>query len=142
MVARRLFAALVVVAGFALTGCAGLLDPPVPLPTGSPTPTPTVTPTVTPTPTPTVTPSPPAGATVAVRDNVFEPGVAEITAGQTVTWVWEGNASHDVDGDGFDSGVLSKGATFSKQFTTAGTYAYVCNIHGGMNGTVEVKPAA
>jgi plastocyanin len=142
---RLVIAATMLVAGLVLAGCTGDLDPPVPLPTPTVTATPTVTPTVPPTatPSPTVTPSPstPAAAKVSVVDNTFNPEVTEITAGQTVTWAWEGDAKHDVVGDGFDSGQLEKGATFSHQFTTAGTYAYVCTLHGGMTGRIDVKAA-
>jgi plastocyanin len=46
-----------------------------------------------------------------------------------------------VVGDGIDSGDLTKGASFSHTFTTAGTYAYVCTIHSGMDGRIDVKAA-
>jgi plastocyanin len=74
---------------------------------------------------------------VSVLDNDFEPGVIEVSPGDTVTWTWSGSASHDVDGDGFQSEVQSTG-TFQHTFDTAGEYQYVCNIHSGMTGLVVV----
>jgi plastocyanin len=29
--------------------------------------------------------------------------------------------------------------TFSKQFTAAGSFAYHCTLHGGMDGTITVQ---
>jgi plastocyanin len=43
-------------------------------------------------------------------------------------------------GDGsFDSGVLSPGATFTRTFDEAGTFAYGCVIHPTMTGTIVVR---
>jgi plastocyanin len=39
--------------------------------------------------------------TIAVRDDEFAPAAIEVPAGTTVTWRWEGNAEHNVVGDGF-----------------------------------------
>jgi plastocyanin len=78
-----------------------------------------------------------ASTDVSVVDNRFEPAVIEVGVGETVTWTWDGNAPHDVDGEGFASEVQDSG-TFEHTFDTAGEYEYVCNIHGGMNGLVVV----
>jgi putative oxidoreductase len=42
-------------------------------------------------------------STIAVRDYEFEPGTVSVGVGDTVTWVWEGDAQHNVVGDGFES---------------------------------------
>jgi plastocyanin len=39
------------------------------------------------------------------------------------------------------SGLLNKGQTWSLTFTKAGTYQYLCNIHPGMGGVVNVVAA-
>ncbi|MCW3127521.1 MAG: Copper binding protein plastocyanin/azurin family, partial [Bacteroidetes bacterium] len=39
----------------------------------------------------------------------------------------------------FASPTMGGGATYSHQFTTAGTYTYSCTFHPGMNGTVIVQ---
>jgi plastocyanin len=77
-----------------------------------------------------------------------------ISAGDTVVWTNTGNAPHTVTecGDaftpcpqpgGFDSGNLNNGQTFSRTFTTAGTYEYFCAIHlqAAMRGRVIVAAA-
>lgn len=79
-------------------------------------------------------------ATVTVVDNDFEPPDAELTAGDTMTWRWQGSSDHNVVGDGFESPVQRDG-TFEHRFTEPGTYQYQCTLHGGMSGTVTVVAA-
>jgi plastocyanin len=101
---------------------------------GSATPAPTAAPTTP----PAVPPS--TGATVSISDNFFTPSSLTVAAGTTVVWTNRGSAKHTATAAGvFDSGVLSPGATFSFTFATPGTYRYVCEIHGGMTGTVVVS---
>jgi plastocyanin len=88
-----------------------------------------------------------------------------VTAGDTVTWVWEGPMQHSVtsgtcdhgggggyygDGGGGCSdagrwpstGFHGAGFTFSQTFLTAGTFGYYCAMHlGAMTGTIVVQPA-
>jgi len=78
-----------------------------------------------------------ATSTVQVVDNDFDPPDAELVAGDTMTWRWEGDSDHNVVGDGFESPVQRSG-TFEHRFTEPGTYAYRCTLHGGMQGTVTV----
>lgn len=78
------------------------------------------------------------GPAVAVRDYEFEPASLTVEAGATVTWVWEGRASHDVVGQGFESNDQSSG-TFRHTFDEPGTYPYECTIHPGMEGSIVVK---
>ncbi|MDH3197549.1 MAG: plastocyanin/azurin family copper-binding protein [Candidatus Krumholzibacteria bacterium] len=84
---------------------------------------------------------------VRVVDNQFIPASAAIAAGDSVTWRFEGSASHTVtEGTGptdpgplFDSGLRNSG-TFGYRFTSAGTFQYYCNPHfaQGMRGTITV----
>ena len=57
-----------------------------------------------------------------------------------MTWVNDDGSKHTVTADNasFDSGTLNAGATFVHTFTAAGTYAYGCDFHGNMRGTVIV----
>lgn len=80
----------------------------------------------------------------------FTPQDVTIQVGDTVQWVWAEDFHSATSGtpgnpDGlFDSGILSKGATFSFTFTTPGTVAYYCLPHGaccGMVGSVTVNAA-
>ncbi len=77
------------------------------------------------------------GPHVLVEDNRFEPDDLEVATGETVTWIWDGRAPHDVVGDGFDSGVQSDGS-FEHRFDDVGTYAYECTLHPGMTGVITV----
>lgn len=93
---------------------------------------------------PGTTGAPPSPNTVAVRDNVFSPGVMTVPAGSTVTWTWSANNTHDVTfDDGVTSGLLTN-ASFQRTFKTPGSYTYHCTLHGalhggGMSGTVVVQ---
>lgn len=76
--------------------------------------------------------------------NQFSPETAKVPVGATVRWVHDGGAPHDVQGDGFSSGVtggMDEGDTFDHEFTEAGTYRYECAVHAGagMTGTVIVS---
>ena len=83
-----------------------------------------------------------AGAEVAVRDDRFSDARITVPVGTTVTWVHKGNNTHTVAAldDSFDSGLLSRGDTFSQTFTEPGTYQYLCRQHllQGMRGTITV----
>jgi plastocyanin len=76
---------------------------------------------------------------VDVKDDFFSPSTIDVAVGDTVTWDFTGNATHNVTGPGFDSGNLSKGKTFTHTFNKADTYSYVCTIHTGMTGKVKVS---
>jgi plastocyanin len=100
-------------------------------------------PAATPTPTPTPLPSPIAGApgrTVTIVDFAFEPGEVRVPVGATVAWQNAGTAPHTVTaGDGsFDSGTIAAGASFSRTFDAPGSFAFACQFHPEMTGTVVV----
>lgn len=81
------------------------------------------------------------GATVAVRNNLFAPATLQVPVNSTVTWQWNsGGVEHNVT---FETGPSSENQTsgsFARAFQTAGTYSYVCTIHGAqvMSGVVTV----
>jgi plastocyanin len=87
----------------------------------------------------------------------FDPPTVQITAGESVRWENVSTFVHTATGDpaqaadpdnvslpegaaAWDSGILTGGATYTRTFTTPGTYRYVCVPHEGeaMVGTVEV----
>ena len=78
---------------------------------------------------------------VSVSDNFFSPVAVQVPVGTTVTWTWASGASaHNVTfTDGQASGDKTGGATFSRTFNAAGTFAYHCTIHPGMDGSVIVQ---
>ncbi len=57
-----------------------------------------------------------------------------------MTWTNSGVAPHTATAEdgSFDSGTLASGATFEHTFSDPGTYAYLCQIHPDMTGTIEV----
>lgn len=77
------------------------------------------------------------GATIGVTDYQFEPADTRVHVGDTVTWVWDSAAQHNVVGEGFQSVEQSSG-TFEHTFEQPGTYEYACTIHPGMEGGVVV----
>jgi plastocyanin len=84
--------------------------------------------------------SPGAAGAVRIADFAFAPGSLSAEAGQSVTWTNQDGTAHTVTADdgAFDSGNLAGGEEFSFAFDEAGTYAYHCNIHPRMKGTVTV----
>jgi plastocyanin len=79
-----------------------------------------------------------AGSSVTVADNSFSPASLKVAVGDTVTFENEGQIAHTVTGDGFDSGSMAPGDTFTFTASEAGTFSYVCTFHPGMQGTIEV----
>lgn len=75
----------------------------------------------------------------ATFSNTFVPGLVEIARGGTVTWTFQ--TSHNVLFSGAsapgDIDITGSGSV-SRMFNTAGTFNYVCSLHGGMNGVVVV----
>ncbi len=90
-----------------------------------------------------------SGSTVSAIDNAFSPKVLHIKAGETVTWVNNGQTSHTVtaDDNSYDSGLFNPGTQYSHTFTKPGRYAYYCTPHGGpggsgMAGVIIVDPSS
>jgi plastocyanin len=77
---------------------------------------------------------------VRIADFAFAPDALSAEVGQSVKWTNQDGAAHTVTADdgAFDSGSLARGKAFSFAFDQAGTYAYHCNIHPRMKGTVTV----
>lgn len=81
------------------------------------------------------------GAQVSIKGFAFTPAAVTVKKGDSVTWTNNDSPAHTVtanDGD-FDSGELSPGESFTQKFAKAGTFAYHCEIHASMTGTVTVK---
>lgn len=84
-----------------------------------------------------------ATTTVRMFNTTFQPNTVNINVGDTVTWQNDDFLFHTTTSSTplWDSGPLSQGQTFSFTFNSAGTFAYVCTIHFGMSGTVNVTNA-
>ena len=86
--------------------------------------------------------APAAGAqAVEIKDFAFAPPTLEVAKGTTVTWTNGDGVGHSVNAsDGtFDSEKLDQGATFDHTFDADGEFAYVCDIHPYMAGTITVS---
>ena len=95
--------------------------------------------------------APTAGAqgknmTVSIKNFAFNPPNITVAPGTTVTWVNNDQTAHTAtatDPSGvFDSGELQPGQSYSFTFDKPGTYAYHCEIHPDMTGTVTVSGAS
>lgn len=106
------------------------------------------TPTPTPTPAPARTASARGGAAlaprVAVVDFGYSPAELRVRPGQSISFTNGGSNGHDVTGLGAEpwgSGPLYPGQTYSRVFSTVGTYAFYCTYHPQMRGRVTVEEA-
>ena len=81
---------------------------------------------------------------VVVRDNFFEPRSVNLHKGDKVVWVWRGENSHNVTFVKVPKGAGKRGAEtrdhgkWSRVFRKRGLYKYICTIHAGMRGTIDV----
>ncbi|MFY9798550.1 MAG: plastocyanin/azurin family copper-binding protein [Candidatus Nitrosopolaris sp.] len=88
------------------------------------------------------------GASNPSMTEPYNPSPINVPKGTTVTWtnndntahtVTQGNPSGNSPPNGFDSGILAPGKTFTHTFATAGTIQYYCTLHPTMLGEVIVK---
>lgn len=81
-----------------------------------------------------------SAVTVSIADFAFDPAEIEVTAGTTVTWANADAVPHTATADdgAFDTGRIDQGQEGSATFTGAGTFAYHCDFHPDMVGTVTV----
>jgi plastocyanin len=82
---------------------------------------------------------------VLVANFSFSPQAMTVAVGTTVTWTFEQpEAPHNVVSLSlpvvFNSGTPRGRGTFRFTFTRPGTYAYICQVHPYMRGTVVVTP--
>lgn len=83
--------------------------------------------------------------TVEIRDFKFVPEAVTVHQGDTVEWKNEDSTLHTATADGqaqepaFDSGSISKGATWHYVAATKGTYNYICTFHKYMKGQLIVQ---
>jgi plastocyanin len=77
---------------------------------------------------------------VWMSDTSFLPATLTVSAGTTVRWVNTSSIDHTVtSNDGLFDEFLEPDGVFTFVFNTPGTYAYVCVLHPGMDGTIIVE---
>ncbi len=89
--------------------------------------------------------SPPArgaNTNINIVNFAFSPNTATINVNDTVTWTWVGSPHSSTSDTGlWDSGVFGAGHTFSRAFTSAGSFPFHCSVHPFMTGTITVQAA-
>jgi plastocyanin len=81
---------------------------------------------------------------VSIDGYAFSPALVTVAPGTTVCWTNRQSVSHTVTSDtgAFDSGSLPLDGTFRMTFTAEGSFAYHCEPHPYMTGTVVVSAGA
>lgn len=83
----------------------------------------------------------------SAHNGSVDPAVDTIRVGGTVTWAWNAAGSHLIQSTGQSPALFQNSAvmsdansTYAVQFNTAGTYTYICGVHGSaMSGTIVVQ---
>ena len=78
---------------------------------------------------------------VAMRSFAFNPAVVNVNVGDTVRWTNDDGVAHNVSGLGVGTPSGNFLGTYSATFTQAGSFPYICSLHSGMAGTVNVAQA-
>jgi plastocyanin len=63
-----------------------------------------------------------------------------VPVGARVRWQWTDDVVHNVVSTQFAGSQAQGGGSYAVTFDKAGTYAYRCSLHTGMDGTVVVTP--
>jgi plastocyanin len=79
-------------------------------------------------------------AKVEIVDFAYDPDPVTVQAGGKVIWLNQDSDAHTATAEdgSFDTGSLEEGKLKSETFKEVGTYAYICDFHPDMHGTVEV----
>ena len=81
------------------------------------------------------------GTAVSIKNFQFSPNPIVVKAGSTLTVTNDDGTMHTLTADNksFDTGDLDGGAKATVKIGAPGTYAYHCDIHNYMTGTIEAK---
>lgn len=74
-------------------------------------------------------------------DIQFMPREVSVSVGGTVRWENTDEPPHTVtsEPEGFDSGQLQPGESYERRFEKPGKVDYLCTIHPGQTGVVNVR---
>lgn len=82
---------------------------------------------------------------VTIQNFAYNPTPITINVGDSITWTNADQAAHSAKSTtgAFDTTILTTGQSKTITFTVAGTFAYICGVHGAsMSGTVVVQSVA
>lgn len=71
----------------------------------------------------------------------FVPASITVAPGETVTWFNDDDKPHTATGADFDTGPIQPGESATVTFDEGGSFAYSCQFHPMMTGSVEVGDA-
>jgi plastocyanin len=78
-------------------------------------------------------------AAVGIADFKFDPAEIHVPVGGSIVWTNNDAQQHTATSSGnFDAGAIQPGTSATVEFTTAGSFAYICSFHPFMTGTVVV----
>ena len=77
--------------------------------------------------------------TVSIKNFAFSPKTLKVKAGTKVTVKNNDGTTHTFSADkgAFDTGDIDSGSSATVTVKKPGTYAYHCNIHSSMHGTIK-----
>jgi plastocyanin len=70
---------------------------------------------------------------------IWKPSKVHAKVGETVTWVVEKGLVHDLAGADGVKHAAGAEWTYTHTYSAPATYAFLCTLHAGMNGTVTVQ---
>jgi plastocyanin len=79
---------------------------------------------------------------VSIADFLFGPEKVEVKSGQFVSWTNVDDSPHQVTVNAsktLRTPVILKGQSTTIEFRDPGLYDYICGLHPGMKGKIEVK---
>lgn len=82
-------------------------------------------------------------AAITVQNNSFSPSCTTVPVNTEVVWTWSALATngHNVTfSTGTQNSPTQTSGEFRRTFTAAGTYTYLCTVHGAaMSGQIKVQ---
>src|SRR5215831_7798883 len=80
-----------------------------------------------------------AMANANIEPSDFNPDTVTINVNDQVVWTWVSDFHNTASETGlWDSGVFNTGHVYTNTFTSAGSFPYLCQVHG-FTGTVNVQ---
>jgi plastocyanin len=76
--------------------------------------------------------------TIDMKNIAFNPQNVTAKVGDTIKWVNQDSAPHNVTGGPLHSPTFGNGGSFTFKATKAGKISYVCTIHPNMTATLTI----